>query len=191
MLKTPAGLRAWLPLLPFTERALEKRKNLTASSGPRVFVVDDEPVIAFTLAAILQMHGFSAKFFTSPLEALAAAKAKSPDLLISDVEMADLSGIDLAIQMKAQYPTCKILLFSGRPSTFDLLDSARAQGHDFDLLLKPVLPLDFLSEISKRIGPSEGRKSNFPTAGPLELAAAGESRMTRMEQTVVPSNVKL
>jgi CheY-like chemotaxis protein len=96
--------------------------------APRVFVVDDEPVIASTLAAILRMHGFSAKFFTSPLEALTAARAKSPDLLISDVEMPGLSGIDLAIQMRAQFPACKILLFSGQPATLDLVDAARAQG---------------------------------------------------------------
>jgi DNA-binding response OmpR family regulator len=121
------------------------------AQAPHVFVVDDEPVIASTLAAILQMHGFSAKFFTSPLEALTAARAKSPDLLISDVEMPGFSGIDLAIQMRAQYPTCKILLFSGRPATSDLVDAARAQGHDFDLLLKPILPTELLSEIRKRL----------------------------------------
>ncbi len=125
---------------------------MRSNSDPRIFVVDDEPVIASTLAAILQMHGFSAKFFTSPLEALAAARKKSPDLLISDVEMPGLSGIELAVKMKAQYPKCQILLFSGQPSTLDLVDSARAQGHNFDLLLKPVLPPEFLSEISKRIG---------------------------------------
>jgi CheY-like chemotaxis protein len=123
-----------------------------STTAPCVFVVDDQPVIASTLAAILQMHGFSAKFFTSPLEALAAARAKSPDLLISDVEMPGLCGIDLAIQMKTQYPACKILLFSGRPSTLDLLDAARARGHNFDLLLKPVHPREFLSEIWKKVG---------------------------------------
>jgi len=123
-----------------------------SSSGPHVFVVDDEPVIASTLAAILQMHGFSAKFFTSPLEALAAARAKSPDLLISDVNMPSISGIELAIRMKALHPTCQILLFSGQPSTLDLLNSARAQGHNFDLLLKPVPPPELLSAIRKRIG---------------------------------------
>jgi CheY-like chemotaxis protein len=122
-----------------------------STTAPCVFVVDDQPVIASTLAAILQMHGFSAKFFTSPLEALAAARAKSPDLLISDVEMPGLCGIDLAIQMKAQYPSCKILLFSGRPSTLDLLDAARARGHNFDLLLKPVHPRVLLSEIWKKV----------------------------------------
>ena len=118
------------------------------SSGPvaHIFVVDDEPLIASTLAAILQMNGFSAKFFTCPHEVLNAARLKAPDLVISDVAMPGVSGIDLAIQMRAQYPTCKILLFSGQAATMDLLENARAQGYDFDLLLKPVPPTELLFE---------------------------------------------
>jgi CheY-like chemotaxis protein len=98
------------------------------------------------------MHGYSARSFTSPLEALEAARIKSPDLLISDVGMPGISGIELAIRMKALHPACKILLFSGAPSSRDLLDAARARGHDFDLLMKPVLPPGFLAEIAKRLG---------------------------------------
>jgi DNA-binding response OmpR family regulator len=123
------------------------------SSGPvaHIFVVDDEPLIASTLAAILQMNGFSAKFFTCQHEALNAARLKAPDLVISDVMMPGFSGIDLAIQMRAQYPTCKILLFSGQATTLDLLEDARAQGHDFDLLLKPVPPTELLFEVGKMV----------------------------------------
>ena len=120
-----------------------------SSPVSRIFVVDDEPVIASSLAAILQMNGFSAKFFTCPLEALAAARSESPDLVISDVAMPGISGIDLAIQMRAQYPNCKILLFSGQASTLDLLMSVRAQGYDFRLLQKPVHPSEFLFEIGQ------------------------------------------
>jgi CheY-like chemotaxis protein len=108
-------------------------------------------VVASTLAAILQMNGFSAKFFTCPLEALTAARSKAPELLISDVEMPGISGIDLAIQMKVQFPTCKILLFSGQAATLDLLQQARALGHNFDLLLKPIPPTEFLLEIGRRV----------------------------------------
>jgi CheY-like chemotaxis protein len=118
-------------------------------SSARVFVVDDEPVIASTLAAILKMHGYSATFFTSPQEALAAARLEAPDLVISDVAMPAISGIELAIQMRAQYPNCKILLFSGQASTLDLMEGARAQGYDFRLLQKPVFPSAFLSEIGQ------------------------------------------
>jgi CheY-like chemotaxis protein len=128
------------------------------SSNPvaRVFVVDDEHVIASTLAAILQRNGYSARFFTSPLEALAAARLKVPDLLISDVAMPGISGIELAIRMRAQYPTCKILLFSGQAATVDLLENARAQGHNFDLLLKPLPPVDLLFEVGKMVNGKVG-----------------------------------
>jgi CheY-like chemotaxis protein len=122
-----------------------------SDAAAQVFVVDDEPVIASTLAAILQMNGFSAKFFTSPLEALAAARSKAPDLLISDVTMPGISGIDLAMKMRAQYPNCKILLFSGHPATWGLIEDARARGHEFHLLLKPVPPAEFLLVIGKMV----------------------------------------
>jgi DNA-binding response OmpR family regulator len=114
---------------------------------PRIFVVDDEPLIAATLTTILHMNGFSARFFTKPLEALAAARWDAPDLLISDVAMPALSGVDLAIQIKAQYPDCKILLFSGQAGTLDLLEDAHNQGHDFQLLQKPVHPSVMLARI--------------------------------------------
>jgi CheY-like chemotaxis protein len=116
------------------------RKRPYVASSPRVFVVDAEHVIASTLATILKMNGYSATFFTSALEALAAAQLSAPDLLISDVVMPGLSGVDLAIQIKAECPECKILLFSGQASTQYLLEDAHSQGHNFELLQKPVHP---------------------------------------------------
>jgi CheY-like chemotaxis protein len=89
---------------------------MSSNSVPHVFVVADEHVIASSLAAILKLHGYFTTCFTSPLEALAAARSRAPDLLISDVAMPGLSGVDLAIQIKAQCPECKILLFSSQPS---------------------------------------------------------------------------
>ena len=120
---------------------------MLSNSAARVFVVDDEPVIASTLAAILKLNGYAATFFTSAREALAAAQSRPPDLLISDVMMPGLSGVDLAIQVKTECPACKILLFSGRASTRDLLEDARRQGHDFHLLQKPIHPSAILARI--------------------------------------------
>jgi DNA-binding NtrC family response regulator len=117
------------------------------TSHQAVFIVDDEHLIASTLAAILNMHGYSATSFTSPLEALAAAGLRAPDLLISDVVMPVLSGVDLAIQIKAECPDCKILLFSGQASTQDLLEDARRHGHDFQVLQKPIHPSAMLASI--------------------------------------------
>jgi len=113
----------------------------------RIFVVDDEFVIATTLATILERSGFEAISFTDPLKALKAAHINPPDLLISDVVMPEISGIDLAIQLTEAYPHCKVLLFSGQAATSNLLEVARVRGHDFEVLSKPIHPAEFLKKI--------------------------------------------
>jgi DNA-binding NtrC family response regulator len=99
-----------------------------------VFVVDDDAIISLTLAAILQQNGFDATSFINPLKALQAAESKRPDLLVSDVIMPEISGVDLAIQLKQVCPDCGILLFSGQAATADLLIEARLAGYDFTLV---------------------------------------------------------
>ena len=116
----------------------------------RVFVVDDEVVIAETLTTILRINGFSATAFNNPELAVQAARLDPPDLLISDVVMPQLSGVELAIQIRALHPECKILLFSGQAQTANLLRAARELGHDFHLLAKPVHPKDLLRQIGEQ-----------------------------------------
>jgi DNA-binding NtrC family response regulator len=118
-----------------------------SQNGVCIFVVGDEPVIVSTLAAMLKQSGFSVESFTNCSDALHSAMKAAPDLLITDVALSHLSGIDLAIQMKRQCPDCKILLFSGRASTAGLLEASRDQGHDFNLLTKPIYPSDLLQGI--------------------------------------------
>lgn len=112
-----------------------------------VFVVDDEPVIAETLAMILNQAGFEAVAFDRPDKASKARSEMVPWLLISDVMMPGMSGIDLAIEFRKELPSCKVLLFSGQAATADLLESAHAKGYDFELLPKPVHPADLLAKL--------------------------------------------
>jgi DNA-binding response OmpR family regulator len=112
-----------------------------------VFVVDDESVIAQTLATILNQAGFTASAFDHPEKAIAACADLSPDLLITDVVMPGMSGIELALHFRRELPNCKVLLFSGQAATADLLAKAREQGHDFDLLTKPIHPTDLLAKL--------------------------------------------
>jgi DNA-binding NtrC family response regulator len=116
---------------------------------PRVFVVDDEPNIASSFGMILCQHGLDARSFIDPREALLAAHSKVPDLLITDVMMPGLSGIELATQVQAICPRCKIWLFSGQASAANLLKLARAEGHEFEFLLKPAYPTDLLKKIER------------------------------------------
>jgi len=114
---------------------------------PKVLVADDERVIADTLAIILNQSGFEAKAVYSGEKAVEMARNWMPEMLISDVIMTDLNGIDAAIKIRSLLPSCKILLFSGQAATADLLDRARVQGHEFEILAKPVHPQDLLARL--------------------------------------------
>lgn len=122
---------------------MPERPNVT------VYVVDDEEVITFTLAEILNRSDFHALAFTSAKEALIAAGSEAPDLLITDVNMPEMNGIDFAIQVKSSYPNCKILLFTGHVNAAGLLEAARIKGHEFHILSKPVSPRDLLAAIKR------------------------------------------
>ena len=115
--------------------------------NPLVFVVDDEPIIASTMAMILKSNGLETTSFNDPLEALRAAHFRTPDLLVSDVTMPFLSGVELAAKIKAFCPDCKVLLFSGQANVFDhfMYDSPRQER--FEILQKPVHPAVLLQRI--------------------------------------------
>jgi CheY-like chemotaxis protein len=117
------------------------------SAKPKVLVADDERVIADTLAMILNQSGFDARAVYSGERALELAKTFAPNMLICDVIMADLNGIAAAIQIRSLLPKIKILLFSGQAATADLLEKARAQGYEFEILAKPVHPQDLLNKL--------------------------------------------
>lgn len=117
------------------------------STKPKVLVADDEQVIANTLAIILNQAGFEARAVYSGENALETVDAFQPNMLISDVIMTGMTGIEAAIQIREKLPACKILLFSGQAATADLLEKARSQGHEFEILAKPVHPTDLLAKL--------------------------------------------
>jgi CheY-like chemotaxis protein len=116
--------------------------------SPCVLIVDDEHVIADTLAVILRQRGFNATAVYSGETAVEAAGQLRPNVLISDVVMGGMSGIEAAILISSALPECKILLFSGNASTADLLQHAQAKGYRFEMLAKPVHPQVILDHLT-------------------------------------------
>jgi DNA-binding response OmpR family regulator len=117
------------------------------AAKPKILVADDERVIADSLAMILNQSGFEARAVYSGERAVELAAEFKPEMLISDVIMAGLSGIDAAIEIRARFPRVKVLLFSGQAATADLLEKARARGYEFEILSKPVHPQDLLARL--------------------------------------------
>lgn len=120
---------------------------MTGPGHPRVLVVDDERIIADTLTTILAKSGYGARAAYSGEMALEMARNFHPDLLITDVVMPGITGIEAAIKMREFLPTCKVLLFSGQATTERLIEAARAQIHEFELLAKPVHPAELLARV--------------------------------------------
>ena len=118
-----------------------------------ILVVDDEPVIADTLATILSRSGYSSRPVYDAKSALELARVLRPALVISDVVMPGMTGIELALALEVLIPKCKVLLFSGQAATVDLLMQARETGHDFAILNKPVHPADMLRRVSELMPP--------------------------------------
>lgn len=112
-----------------------------------IFVVDDESVIAQTLGIILRNAGYETRSFSQPEAALVAAAGESPDLLVTDMAMPEMNGIELANRMQEIRPQCKVLVISGHFLTLPSAVNGDDDDKHFDFLPKPVHPLKLLQKI--------------------------------------------
>jgi CheY-like chemotaxis protein len=113
----------------------------------KVIVADDEETIATTLAIILAQAGFEARAVFSGKQVVDLVGSFQPEMLITDVVMPGMNGIEVAIAVRSRLPDCKILLFSGQAATADLLEHAKTHGHEFDVVAKPIHPADLLAKL--------------------------------------------
>jgi len=114
---------------------------------PKVLIADDERVIADTLAAILNLGGFEARAAYSCSQALDVAPVFRPDLLIFDVIMDEMSGIEAAVRIKAMLPDIRVFLLSGQTATAEMLEKEKADGYGFEVIIKPVHPRDLIARL--------------------------------------------
>lgn len=127
--------------------ALTGGKAETQSPAPRILVVDDEKVIADTIVQILNKNGFIADAAYSGEEAIEKAACRCPELVLSDVLMPQIDGVEAAIAIREHCPDTRIILFSGQSATVEILARARERGHTFELLPKPIHPTQLIKHL--------------------------------------------
>lgn len=137
-----------------------RQAALSQSARCRVYIVDDEWVIAQTLATILCNEGYQAQAFHNPGQVLVRSMDHPPDVLIADVMMPGMTGVELAIALRESGHEGRILLFSGQSGSLDLLSDARKRGYDFELLEKPLHPMQLLLRLRNT---PRGRKKRRET----------------------------
>jgi CheY-like chemotaxis protein len=135
-------------------KKIPRRRSHTADavvSKPKtvkVLVVDDEEAIATSLAQLLDLNGYQCFAAHNSQDALAAAESFTPDVVLCDVIMKGVNGIDTCIRIKKALPACRILLLSGQvPVAHSLMQDAAKSGYNFELLSKPVEPRALVAKI--------------------------------------------
>jgi two-component system response regulator FlrC len=115
-------------------------------SGKRVLVIDDACLVADTLMKIFLNEGYEARSAYSAEEALKLLEREAwiPALPLIDVQLPGMNGVDLAILLKAKYPSIRLRLLSGHAMTTDRIEAARQNGYLFDITAKPTHPTVFL-----------------------------------------------
>jgi CheY-like chemotaxis protein len=129
---------------PATDPANDSENN---APFPRILVVDDEALIADTIVQILNRNGFIAEAAYSGAEAIEIARRSCPDLLLSDVLMPHIDGVEAAIAIRDLCPDTRIVLFSGQAATVEILERAKERGHTFELLPKPIHPTQLIKHL--------------------------------------------
>ena len=124
---------------------------LIEKAKTRVLVVDNERMIADTLVIILTQNGYEATVAYSGEEAVQKALVFRPHIVLSDIIMGAMNGLEAAMLIAHADPGCKILLSSGQPATAELLLQAKSNGRFFEVMPKPVHPTVILEQINSLV----------------------------------------
>ncbi len=125
-------------------------------SGYCVLVIEDDPEMREVLVESLEDAGFEVIGAASGLEAMAVASSRNFDLVVSDVRMAGMDGLESLTRLKSSQPELRTIVITGFASRDSPARAIRLQVDDY--LLKPFGLEDFLKSV-QRVLESGSRKS--------------------------------
>ncbi|MBW3580849.1 MAG: response regulator [Actinobacteria bacterium] len=119
------------------------------STAPRVLVVDDDPVILKLLQVNFEMEGFDVLTAADGVDGLRAARDERPDVVVSDVMMPGMNGLELVAALGADDLTGNIpvMLLSARAQATDVAAGYDAGAQDY--VTKPFEPLELVDRVHK------------------------------------------
>lgn len=103
---------------------------------PRVLIVDDEVEFASTIVTRLKLRSFVASMANSGTDALAAVEEEQPDVLLLDLKMPDLDGLEVLASLKENYPDLAVIILTGHGSFEAGLKGMELGAYDY--IMKPV-----------------------------------------------------
>jgi DNA-binding response OmpR family regulator len=117
-------------------------------SPPTVLLVEDDPVILRLLEVNFELEGFAVLLAHDGAEGIELARSGAPDLIISDIMMPKVSGLELVAALKTDDATSAIpiILLSAKAQSSDVKAGMEAGADDY--VTKPFEPLDLVDRVN-------------------------------------------
>jgi two-component system NtrC family response regulator len=124
----------------------------------KILVVDDEADMVETLEQILSRSEYDVVTATESVKAFDLVSKEQPDLIITDLVMPELDGVDLMERVKAHYPHIPVVLLTGYATVDSAVDAMKKGASDY--LSKPFFPEELLLKVEKCLSWSETDEEN-------------------------------
>jgi DNA-binding response OmpR family regulator len=145
-------IRADLSISVFFKKLL---RGWRIAMAAKILVVDDEIVIRESLTEVLQLEDYQVETAGTGEEALKTLEEDSFDLVLMDIKMPGIGGVEAMHEINKLYPDTRIILITGYGTLDTAIDAIRSGAHDY--ILKPVYPDDILLSISRALSEKETR----------------------------------
>jgi DNA-binding NtrC family response regulator len=114
-----------------------------------ILVIDDEPIVGERLEVTLKRDGHSVSTFTDPAKAQHTLRSKTFDIVVCDIKMGDINGLDVLSKVLAASPRTKVIMITGY-ATLEVARESLAKGA-FDFIAKPFKLGELRKTIAKAI----------------------------------------
>ena len=182
-------------VLTHTQRLSQLQPVTEPSAAERVLVVDDEPDIVALVAYHLAKTGYSVSTATSGSEALAAARREKPSIIVLDLMLPGLSGLQVMEELRADTATSGIavLMLTARREESDRIKGLSLGADDY--LTKPFSPQELVLRVTailRRVKAGRNDSEDVKQLGPLRIdSTAHRVTVDGREVDLTPTEFKL
>ncbi|MCX6853651.1 MAG: sigma-54 dependent transcriptional regulator [Verrucomicrobia bacterium] len=132
----------------------------------KLVIIDDEAAILELMSKLCRAAGHTVFGYTTGLEGMAAIRTQQPDLVIVDLRIGDVNGLDLVSMCRDQYPNTAVIMVTGHGSVETAVEAMRLGA--FDYLTKPF----DLGDLIKTVNQALGRGAAGATEAPMTMPSA-------------------
>jgi DNA-binding NtrC family response regulator len=143
---------------------------------PHVLLVEDEINVANGLKMVLTDEGFGVNVASTGAEALDTFRGNGFDLVVADLRLPDIDGLDVIREIKKDRPETKVVIITGYPSVSSAVESAKMGVSDY--LRKPFTDDDFLAAVGEALREKE------KTAPERFLSETQEGRLIQKREVI-------